>query len=132
MFQTIQPKQIFDPRFWQVTEENAAYWLAQLRKREWLDLLARIEPYHRLKQASKAEIASAVLAHWQFEVCHSRAAVLLRLRELDREKEQVLLIQFRHFESDWTRGVPEVLEPQIGGAPGIVNIACRLLCRCVK
>ena len=32
MFQTVEPKEIFDQHFWQVSEAHPAYWLAQLRK----------------------------------------------------------------------------------------------------
>jgi hypothetical protein len=34
MIQIVEPKEIFDQNFWQVSEEQPAYLLTQLRERE--------------------------------------------------------------------------------------------------
>ena len=39
MFQIVETQEIFDQNFWQVSEKHPAYWLAQLRKKEWTRLL---------------------------------------------------------------------------------------------
>ena len=39
MFQAVKPEEIFDRSYWQVPETHPAYWLAQLRRKEWIRLL---------------------------------------------------------------------------------------------
>ena len=46
-----------------------------------------------------------------------------------RNKHRILIIQFRHSESDWSRGIPEFVHLEKNDPLGVVNIAGRLFCR---
>ncbi|GER78899.1 MAG: hypothetical protein HRF47_15260 [Chloroflexota bacterium] len=127
MFQTVSPQQIFDPRFWQVSEDNAAYWLAQLRKADWQYLLTFIDVKLPVKTKKQA-MAEAALQHYEFVVCERRGDVWQLWTEL-RQTHRLLLIQFRHSESDWSRGMAEFVHLGKGEPLGFVNIAGRLFCR---
>ena len=124
MFQTVEPKQIFDPAFWQVSEDHPSYWLAQLRKKEWirLMLLLSLKPARR---TTKPVLAGKVLEKLEFQVCAS----WLEAYRVLRSTPGSLLIQYRHSETDWSRGIPEILPPELGNQLGFVNIAARLVCR---
>ncbi|MDL1944302.1 hypothetical protein FBQ99_18360 [Chloroflexi bacterium CFX2] len=127
MFQTISPEQIFDPRFWQVSEDNPAYWLAHLRKPDWQYLLKFIDVKFPVKTKKQA-MAEAALQHYEFAACEGRAEVWQLWAEL-RQTHRLLVIQFRHSESDWSRGMPEFVHLEKGEPLGFVNIAGRLFCR---
>jgi hypothetical protein len=127
MFQTIQPKEIFDQRYWQVSEEHPAYWLAQLRKADWLELLAFVN-VKLPKSTRKGELAGAALSRYKFEVSESREKVWLLCQALGARNTPALVIQYRHSDTDWTRGVPEFINVANGDTLGFVNIAARLVC----
>lgn len=71
MFQTVEPKQIFDSAFWQVSEEYPSYWLAQLRKADWLKLLEFIS-VKVSRSAKKPVLVGLALNRLEFEVCDTR------------------------------------------------------------
>ena len=127
MFQTIQPKEIFDQRFWQVSEEHPAYWLAQLRKADWQELLAFVD-LNLPKSTRKGELAGAALARYKFEVSESREKAWLLCQALGARNTPALVIQYRHSDTDWSRGVPEFINYAKGDTLGFVNIAARLVC----
>jgi len=127
MFQIIQPKEIFDPRFWQVSEEYPAYWLAQLHKADWQKLLAFVN-VKLPKSTLKRELAAAALARYKFEVNESREKAWLLCQALSARNTQALVIQYRHSDADWTHGAPEFINVANGDTLGFVNIAARLVC----
>lgn len=124
MFQTIQPREIFDPACWQVSEDYPSYWLAQMRKQDWvrLLLLLSLKPARR---ANKPLLAGQALERLEFKVCES----WLEAYQTWKAHPGSIIIQFRHSETDWTRGIPEILPPDKGDRLGVVNIAGRLVCR---
>jgi hypothetical protein len=127
MFQTIQSKEIFDPRFWQVSEDHPAYWLAQLRKADWLKLLAFVN-VKLPKSTRKQDLAQAALARYKFEVSESREKAWLLCQALGARNTPALVIQYRHSDTDWTGGVPEFINVANGDTLAFVNIAARLVC----
>ena len=46
-----------------------------------------------------------------------------------RNDHRVLVIQFRHSESDWSHGLPEFVDLEKNEPLGFVNIAGRLFCK---
>lgn len=124
MFQAVKPEEIFDRSYWQVPETHPAYWLAQLRRKEWIRLLFLLS----LKPASRANkpaLAGLALEKLEFKVCEDR----LDAYRAWQQNPGSFVIQYRHSETDWTRGVPEILPPEMGDHLGFVNIAGRLVCR---
>lgn len=128
MFQTIAPQQIFDPRLWQVSDSHPAYWLAQLRKADWQELLKFVE-IKPSRSARKQRLASAALECFEFAICDTRADAWHAWSLVLGEQACGLVIQFRHSETDWTRGLPEFVHPDKGERLGFVNIATRLVCK---
>ncbi len=124
MFQTVEPKQIFDSAFWQVSEEYPSYWLAQLRKADWLKLLEflSVKVTH---SAKKPVLVGLALSRLEFEVCNTR----LEAYKAWQTNPGSIVIQYRHSATDWTCGVPEILPPYKGDQLGFVNIAGRLVCK---
>ncbi len=124
MFQTVKPEEIFDQSYWQVSETHPAYWLAQLRRKEWirLMLLLSLKPARR---ATKPVLAGKVLEKLEFQVCAS----WLEAYRVLRSTPGSLLIQYRHSDTDWTRGLPEIMLPDKADRIGVVNVAGRLVCR---
>lgn len=122
MFQTVTPQEIFDPRSWQVSEAHPAYWLAQLRKKEWIRLLLlfSMKPAERV---SKSILAGRVLEKLKFRVCDTR----LDAYKTWQAHPGSIVIQFRHSHADWSRVIPEILPPEMGGHLGFVNVAGRLV-----
>lgn len=127
MFQTVSPQQIFDPRFWQVSEDNPAYWLAQLRKPDWQYLLKFIDVKLPLKTKKQA-LAEAALQHYEFVACEKHGDIWQLWNEV-RNTHRFVVIQFRHSEADWTCGTPEFVHLERGEPLGAVNIAGWLFCR---
>ena len=127
MFQSIQPDEIFDLRKAQASEEHPSYWLAQLRKADWEYLLQFVDMKLPVK-TKKQGLAEAALQHFEFITCDGRGEVWQLWTEL-RKDHRTLVIQFRHSESDWSRGVPEIVDLEKNEPLGIVNIAGRLFCR---
>jgi hypothetical protein len=128
MFQTVEPKEIFDPRYWQVSDSHPAFWLAQLRKSDWKELLRflKIKVKH---SARKPALASAALERLAFAVCDTRADAWRSWSLVLGEQARGLVIQFRHSETDWTRGIPEFIRLDRCEPLGYVNIASRLVCK---
>jgi hypothetical protein len=127
MFQSIQPDEIFDLRKAQASEEHPSYWLAQLRKADWQYLLQFVDvrlPVNTRKPA----MAEVALQHFEFTTCDGRSGIWKLWTEMRRE-HRTLVIQFRHSESDWTRGTPEFVDLEKSDPLGFVNIAGRLFCR---
>lgn len=127
MFLTIQANQIFDLRMAQAPETHPSYWLAQLRKADWLYLLTFVEVKMSTK-VRKQLIAEAALANFEFTYCEGRGEVWQMWYELRRD-HRTLVIQFRHSEADWTRGIPEFVDLEKNEPLGFVNIAGRLFCK---
>jgi hypothetical protein len=125
MFQSIQVDEIFDPSKAQANEDHPAYWLAQFRKADWRELLNFVD-LRLAKSAKKQMLAEAALVRFDFEVCESRAQVW---KIWQAEECRRLVIQFRHSETDWTRGTPEFVHLDKGEPLGFVNIAARLICK---
>ena len=110
MFQSIQPDEIFDLGKAQASEEHPSYWLAQLRKADWLYLLKFVDMKLPTK-TRKQTMAEVALRYFEFVSCDGRGAVWKLWTEM-RNDHRVLVIQFRHSESDC-----------------FVNIAGRLFCK---
>lgn len=128
MFQTIQVDDIFDLSRAQVSEEHPAYWLAQLRKADWMELLT-FAGVKVSQSARKLELARIALEHFEFQVCATRGEVHQTWLALEIQKARGVVLQFRHSETDWSRGLPEFVRPDKGETLGFVNIAARLVCK---
>ena len=127
MFQIIQADEIFDMSKAMASEDHPSYWLAQLRKADWSHLLQFVDvrlPVRTRKQA----LAEAALRHLEFTTCDGRGEVWQLWTQL-RNEHRVLVIQFRHSESDWSRGIPEFVHLEKNEPLGFVNIAGRLFCK---
>jgi hypothetical protein len=109
------------------SNDEVAYWLAQLRKADWMHLLKFVNVRLPVK-ARKQAMAEAALPHFDFTTCEGRSEVWQLWTQLRRE-HRTLLIQFRHSESDWTSGTPEFVDLEKNEPLGLVNIAGRLFCR---
>ena len=127
MFQTIQVDEIFDLRKAQASEAHPSYWLAQLRKADWQYLLQFVDMKLPAKTKKQA-LVEAALPHFEFINCEGRGEVWQLWNET-RNDHRVLVIQFRHSESDWSRGMPEFVHLEKNDPLGYVNIAGRLFCR---
>jgi hypothetical protein len=127
MFQTIQPDEIFDLSKAQASEEHPSYWLAQLRKADWLYLLKFVNMKLPTK-TRKQTMAEVALRYFEFVSCDGRGEVWKLWTEM-RNDHRTLVIQFRHSESDWSRGQPEFVDLEKNDPLGFVNIAGRLFCR---
>ncbi len=127
MFQSIQPDEIFDLRKAQASEDHPSYWLAQLRKADWQYLLRFVDMKLPMK-TKKPAMAKAVLQRFEFTNCDGRGEVWQLWTEL-RKEYRTLVIQFRHSESDWSRGLTEFVDLEKNDPLGFVNIAGRLLCK---
>jgi hypothetical protein len=128
MFQTIAPQQIFDPRLSQVSENSPAYWLAQLRKADWQELLKFVE-IKPSSSTSEQALATIALEAFEFAICDTRADAWHDWSLVLGEQARGLVIQFRHSETDWTRGLPEFVHLDKCETLGFVNIATRLVCK---
>jgi len=122
MFRSIQVDEIFDLN---ADQDHPAYWLAQLRKADWHQLLTFVN-LKFAKSVKKQMLAEAALERFEFEVCESRAQVW---KVWQAEEGRRLVIQFRHPETDWTRGTPEFVHLDKDEPLGFVNIASRLICK---
>ena len=122
MFQSIQVDEILDLN---TDQDHPAYWLAHLRKADWRELLKFVD-LRLAKSAKKQMLADAALERFEFCVCESRAQVW---KIWQAEECRRLVIQFRHSETDWTRGTPEFVHLDKGEPLGFVNIAARLICK---
>lgn len=127
MFRTISVDEIFDLSKAQAAQSHPSYWLAQLRKADWLEFLkfVNVQATKSLRKRALAEIA---LRHFEFLVCESRADVWHIWAETHR-LYQGLVIEFRHSESDWSRGIPEFVDLAKNEPLGFANIAGRLFCK---
>ncbi|MCB0430840.1 MAG: hypothetical protein KDD54_12075, partial [Flavobacteriales bacterium] len=99
----------------------------QLRKADWLHLLNFVDVKMSTK-ARKQHIAESALAHFEFTYCEGRSEVWQMWNELRRD-HRTLVIQFRHSEADWSRGLPEFVDLEKNEPLGFVNIAGRLFCK---
>ena len=127
MFQSIQPDEIFDLSKAQASEEHPSYWLAQLRKADWLYLLKFVDMKLPTK-TRKQTMAEIALRYFEFVSCDGRGEVWKLWTEM-RNDHRTLVIQFRHSESDWSRGQPEFVDLEKNDPLGFVNIAGRLFCK---
>jgi hypothetical protein len=127
MFRSIQADEIFDMNKALNSNDQVAYWLAQLRKADWHELLKFAEVRMSMK-ARKQVMAESALPRFEFAVCEARGDVWLLWNEL-RQTHRTLVIQFRHSESDWSRGIPEFVHLERNDPLGFVNIAGRLFCK---
>lgn len=109
-------------------EEHPAYWLTQLRKRDWKEL-ADFAGLEVPKSCVELALARAVLERFEFEVCDTRTEVWRTWQAMQSENKRGLVIQFRHPETDWTRGIPEFVHLESDERLGFVNIAARLVCK---
>ncbi len=128
MFQTVHPDDIFDLKRAQHPETHPAYWLAQLRKADWRRLLEFINLSLPVK-AKKQAMAEAALQHFEFVTCLERGDVWQIWLDGRPEQGRGLVIQFRHAETDWSRGRPEFVDLEKNEPLGVVNIAGRLFCK---
>ena len=124
MFQSIQVDEIFD---FNTGQDHPAYWLAQLRKADWQYLLKFVDVKLPAK-TKKQTLAEATLRHFEFVTCDGRGDVWRMWNEM-RNEHRILIVQFRHSESDWSRGIPEFVHLEKNDPLGFVNIAGRLFCR---
>ena len=124
MFQSIQVDEVFDLN---TDQDHPAYWLAQLRKADWQYLSKFVDVKLPVK-TKKQTLAEAALRHFEFVICDGRGDVWQMWNEM-RNKHRILIVQFRHSESDWSRGIPEFVHLEKNDPLGFVNIAGRLFCR---
>ena len=124
MFQSIQVDVIFDLN---TDQDHPAYWLAQLRKADWQYLLKFVDVKLSVK-TKKQTLAETALRHFEFATCDGRGDVWQMWNEMQNQ-HRILIIQFRHLESDWSRGIPEFVHLEKNDPLGFVNIAGRLFCR---
>jgi hypothetical protein len=124
-FQKIDVGQILDP---QTAEDHPAYWLAQLRKADWRELL-KFVPVTVPAPRKKRELAEMALARFEFTTCDGRSEVWQAWTSMRHNNQRGVVIQFRHSEKDWSRGVPEFVDLEENEPLGKVNIAGRLLCK---
>ena len=127
MFQSIQANEVFDAKRAMSSESDPAYWLAQFRKANWQYLLKFVDAKLPTK-TKKQTLAEAALRHFEFVTCDGRGDVWRLWNEM-RNEHRILVIQFRHSESDWSRGIPEFVHLEKNDPLGFVNIAGRLFCR---
>ena len=127
MFQSIQVDEVFDMNKAMASESHPAYWLAQLRKADWQYLLKFVDVKLPAK-TKKQTLAEAALRHFEFVTCDGRGDVWRMWNEM-RNEHRILIVQFRHSESDWSRGIPEFVHLDKNDPLGFVNIAGRLFCR---
>ena len=127
MFQSIQPDEIFDLSKAQASEKHPSYWLAQLRKADWLYLLKFVDMKLPTK-TRKQTMAEVALRYFEFVSCDGRGEVWKLWTEM-RNDHRTLVIQFRHSESDWSRGTPEFVDLEKNEPLGVVNIAGQLFCK---
>ena len=127
MFQSVAVGEIFDLSNAQASNAHPSYWLAQLRKVDWLELLKFLN-VKATKSLSKRALAEITLQHFEFLVCESRGDVWQVWAETYR-LYRGLVIQFRHSESNWSSGTPEFVDLAKNEPLGVVNIAGRLYCR---
>ena len=127
MFQPIQPDEIFNLSKAQASEKHPSYWLAQLRKADWQELLKIVDAKMSMK-TKKQILAEAALQRFEFTTCDGRSDVWQLWNEM-RKEHRTLVIQFRHSESDWTCGTPEFVDLEKNEPLGFVNIAGRLFCK---
>lgn len=128
MFQSIQVDEILDPNQAQASDSCPAYWLAQLRKADWQELLKFVEVKAPVA-AKKHAIAEIALQHFEFALCDGRGEVWQVWTTMRHEKSRGLVIQFRHSAADWSRGTPEFVDLEKNEPLGKVNIAGRLICK---
>ncbi len=124
MFQSIQIDEIFDLN---TDQDHPSFWLTQLRKADWQYLLKFVDVKLPAK-TKKQTLAEAALRHFEFVTCDGRGDVWQMWNEM-RNEHRILIIQFRHSESDWSRGIPEFIHLEKNDPLGFVNIAGRLFCR---
>jgi len=127
MFQSIQVDEVFDMNKAMASESHPAYWLAQLRKADWQYLLKFVDVKLPAK-TKKQTLAEAALRHFEFVICDGRGDVWQMWNEI-RKEHRILIVQFRHSESDWSRGIPEFVHLEKNDPLGFVNIAGRLFCK---
>ena len=127
MFQSISADEIFDWSKALASDAHPSFWLAQLRKADWLELLKFVDDKAKMSLKKQA-LADIALQRFQFRTCESRAEVWQAWLNTHHE-HRGLLIQFRHSESDWSRGMPEFVDLDRNEPLGFVNIAGRLFCR---
>ncbi len=127
MFQSIQVGEIFDLQNAQISEDHPAYWLAQLRKADWHRLLNFVNVRLPVKTKKQA-LAETALQRFEFAHCDGRSEVWQLWTET-RKEHRTLVIQFRHSDSDWSRGLPEFVDLEKKEPLSFVNIAGRLFCR---
>lgn len=127
MFKIIQAEEIFDMNKALNSNEPTAYLLAQLRKADWLYLLKFVDMKLPVK-TRKQTMAEAALRYFEFVSCDGRGEVWKLWTEM-RNDHRTLVIQFRHSESDWSRGQPEFVHLDKNEPLGFVNIAGRLFCK---
>jgi len=127
MFQSIQVDEIFEPGKAQASENHPSYWLAQLRKADWQYLLKFVDVKLPAK-TKKQTLAESALRHFEFVTCDGRGDVWQMWNEM-RNEHRILIVQFRHSESDWSRGIPEFVHLEKNDPLSFVNIAGRLFCR---
>jgi len=60
------------------------------------------------RSATKPALAGKVLEQLEFQVCETR----LEAYRVWQKNPGSLVIQYRHSETDWTRGFPEILPPE--------------------
>ena len=127
MLQTIQAEEIFDMNKALNSNDPTAYWLAQLRKADWLQLLSFVD-VKMAARTRKQHLAETALPLFELTYCEGRAEVWQMWNELRRD-HRTLVIQFRHSEADWTRGIPEFVDLDKNEPLGFVNIAGWLFCK---
>lgn len=127
MFQSVQIDEVFDVNKAMASDSHPRYWLAQLRKADWQYLLKFVDIKMSMN-VRKQLLAEAALHRFEFTSCDGRGEVWQLWTDL-RNEHRTLVIQFRHSESDWSRGLPEFVDLEKNDPLGLVNIAGRLFCR---
>jgi hypothetical protein len=105
-------------------ETKVEYWLAQMTNADLYVVLA-VVAHERFRRQTRDQLSDAVK-----HLCHVRlfnsSTGKVRNQVLKCAGKQGLIVQVRHSENDWTRGIPEFVRP--GADPlGFVNIAAYLV-----
>lgn len=105
-------------------EEDVEYWLAQMTTKDLYVVLA-VVARERLRTQSRTGLCEGI-KHLCRVRLFNRSTEIIRNRVLTYAGERGLVVQFRHGENDWTRGVAEFVRPGVDPL-GFVNIAAYLV-----
>jgi hypothetical protein len=105
-------------------ETQVEYWLAQMTSADLYVVLALVAR-ERFRRRTRNQLSDAV-KHLCYVRVFNSSTGNARHQVLKCAGKQGLVVQFRHGDSDWTRGIPEFVRP-VAEPLGFVNIAAYLV-----